>query len=583
MAKKTKKFKTEVSELLNLVINSLYSKKEVFLRELISNASDAIDRARFSALTDGSQSQEEPYQITITPDKESKTLTISDNGIGMTHKEVEENIGTVASSGTKKFLEAMKETAGAPELIGQFGVGFYAAFMVADKVDLKTRKRGETAVMWSSDGTDSYQIGEIEEDVAPGTEITIHVRDDMPEFLESWTIRETVRRYSDYIEYPIVLMPDPSAEKDEDDEDEEKTGEEPQTLNSMKAIWKRSADEVSKDDLNNFYKHIAHDSADPLATIQVSVEGATEFTALLFIPSTAPYDMFFANAKQGLHLYARNVFIGDDIKELLPRYLSFVRGVVESSDLPLNVSREMLQDDGIIRRIRKVLISRIISKIQDMMKNQPEDFVKFNRQFGRMIKEGVHSDWENFDKLKELITFPSTLSDDESKIVTLKEYVERMPSSQKEIYYISADTFSSAKNSPLLEVLEQHGYEVLFFTEPVDAFVAERLREYDGKKLQAADRGELNLDDDKKEKDEDGKPKPTEADKKFKPLTDYIAERFKEDVKTVRISSRLTDSASCLVADEYGHTAHMERVMCAFNENMPKSLRIMELNPDHPV
>ena len=588
MSTETKSFQTEVSQLLDLVIHSLYSKKEVFLRELISNASDAMDRARFESLTDGKQASETPYQITLIPNQEAKTLTITDNGIGMTAKEVEENIGTVASSGTKKFLQAMKERADAPELIGQFGVGFYAAFMVAEKVEMVTRRRGEQTVSWVSDGKGNYDIGFGADDAQPGTTITLHLREGMDEYLDAWRIREIVRRYSDYIAYPVVLCPDPSVKKDDKDEkDGDEESKEPQTINSMKAIWKRGKDEVTKEELDEFYKHIAHDSENPLSTIQFSAEGTTEFSALLFIPTVAPFDLFYANAKQGLQLYARNVFIGDDIKELLPRYLSFVRGVVESADLPLNVSREMLQDDAIIRRIRKVLVGKILSNIEEMKKNRLEDFTKFNKEFGRLLKEGVHSDWENFDKLKDLVVFPSTFSEDETKPVFLKDYVGRMPSSQKEIYYLSADTFASAKNSPVLEAFAQRGYEVLFFIDPVDEFVSERLREYDGKKLRAADRGELDLDkvadEAEKKKDKDGKAEPTEDEKKFKPLTDFLAERFKSTVKNVRLSSRLVDSACCLVADDYGYSAHMERVMKAFNQDVPKSLRILELNPKHTV
>lgn len=589
MSTETKTFQTEVSQLLDLVIHSLYSKKEVFLRELISNASDAIDRDRFESLTGGAQADEAPYEIRLIPNKEAKTLTLTDNGVGMTQKEVEENIGTVASSGTKKFLQAMKERADAPEMIGQFGVGFYAAFMVSEKVEMTTRRRGEKAVAWASDGKGSYEISETDSEAAHGTSITLHLREDMEEYADPWRIREIVRRYSDYISYPIILLPDPSV-KDEKKADAEKDAEaeakEPETINTMKAIWKRAKDEVPKEEINGFYKHIAHDSEDPLSVIHFSAEGATEFSALLFIPSVAPYDMFFGNAKQGLNLYARSVFIGDDIKELLPRYLGFMRGVVESSDLPLNVSREMLQDDAVIRRIRKVIVGKIISNIEDMKKNRPDDFAKFNKEFGRLIKEGVHSDWENFDKLKDLVMFPSTLSDDETKPVSLKDYVGRMPSDQKEIYYLTADTFSSAKNSPLLEAFAQRGYEVLFFIDPVDEFVSERLREFEGKKLRAADKGELDLDDVEgktKKKDKDGKAEPTEEDKRFKPLTDFLAERFKGTIKTVRLSGRMTDSACCLVADEYGTSAHMERVMKAFNQDMPKSLRILELNPKHAV
>lgn len=597
MSTKKKTFKTEVSQLLDLVINSLYSKKEVFLRELISNASDAIDRARIEALTDTEKSDDEAYTIRIKPNKEAKTLTIEDNGIGMTAKEVEQNIGTVASSGTKKFLQAMKEKENAPELIGQFGVGFYASFMVSERVEMQTRRRGEPSVQWSSDGRGSYEIGPAGDDVVPGTTIVLHLREDMNEFLDPWRIREIVRRYSDYIAHPIQLFSDPSVKPEEkpdveeaaeaDEAAEPEADQGPETINSMKAIWKRAKGEVPEEELHAFYKHIVHDTENPLSVIQVSVEGVTEFNALLFIPRTVPYDLFFGNAKQGLHLYARNVFIGDDIKELLPRYLWFVRGVVESTDLPLNVSREMLQDEAVIRRIRKVLVSRIISTVEDMKTKKPDDFLAFHSTFGRMIKEGVHSDWEHVDKLKELILFPSTFSEDETKPVLLKDYVSRMLAAQKEIYYISADSFEAAKNSPILEAFEQRGYEVLFFIDPVDEFVVQRLNEYEGKKLRAADRGELDLDttedNDKKKKGKDGKPEPTEADKRFKPLTDYLADRFKDTVKAVRLSSRLTDSACCLVADEFGHSAHMERMMKAFNQEVPKTLRIMELNASHPV
>lgn len=582
MSTETKTFQTEVSQLLDLVIHSLYSKKEVFLRELISNASDAIDRDRFESLTDSSKHDETRYEIRLAPNKAAKTLVISDSGIGMSRQEVEANIGTVASSGTKKFLQALKERADAPEMIGQFGVGFYAAFMVAESVELVTRRRGEPAVAWRSDGKGTYEIGETEAPFEHGTAITLHLREDMVEYADPWRIREIVRRYSDYIAHPILLVPDPS-EKQEKKDDEQEADSKPETLNSMKAIWKRSKDEVSKEDANAFFKHIAHTSEDPLSAIHFAAEGATEFCAMLFIPASAPYDLYFPNARQGLQLYARNVFIGDDIKELLPRYLGFMRGVVESADLPLNVSREMLQDDAIIRRIRKVLVSKIIANLEDMKKNRPDDFATFNREFGRLIKEGVHSDWENFDKLKELILFPSTFSADETKPVSLAEYVSRMPSDQKEIYYISADSFNAAKHSPVLEAFASRGYEVLFFIDPIDEFVSERLREYDGKKLRAADKGKLDLAGTGEQKDQGGKDVQTEEEKTFKPLFDYLADRFKDAVKTVRLSSRLTDSACCLVADEFAPSAHMERVMKAFNQEVPKSLRILEINPKHPV
>ena len=587
-----KTFQTEVSQLLDLVIHSLYSKKEVFLRELISNSSDAVDRARFEAVAGGDSadmSGEAPFEIRITPDKAAKTLVISDNGIGMNAEETESNIGTIASSGTKRFLQAVKDNKDAPELIGRFGVGFYASFMVADKVELTTRKRGEAPVLWISEGKGSYEISEAPADTPFGTTIVLHLREDQTEFSNPWRIKEIVRKYSDYIAYPILLMPDPSvkteAKKDETsaEENEPSAVPEPEVLNSMKAIWKRGKDEVSKEETDDFYKHIAHDSEEPLATIQISAEGAAEFRALLFIPRSAPYDLFHPNARQGLQLYARNVFIGDDIKELLPRHFSFVRGVVESSDLPLNVSREMLQDDAIIRRIRKTLVSKIISAVEDMKNKNPDDFALFSTEFGRMLKEGVHSDWENKDKLKDLILFCSTFSEDETKPVSLKDYVSRMPSSQNEIYHISADSFAAAKNSPILEAFTLRGYEVLFFTDPIDEFAADTLQEYDGKKIRAADKGEIDLGDAPAAPDSDGKPAEKADAGKFKTLTDYLGERFKDKVKAVRLSSRLTDSASCLVADEHGYTAHMERVMKAFNREAPKSLRIMEINATHPA
>ena len=583
-----KQFQTEVSQMLDLVINSLYSKKEVFLRELLSNASDAIDRARFEALTDKSQEAAGPYAIQIVPNKEKGTLAISDNGIGMTAEEAEKNLGTVASSGTKRFLQAMKEKAGAPELIGQFGVGFYAAFMVAERVDVLTRRRGSPAVFWTSDGKGSYDISEGDADAADGTTVTLHVRDDAKEFLDAWRIEDVVRTYSDYLGYPVVLNPDPSAKpqtrKNDKGEEEPVPPPEPRQLNSMKAIWKKSKSEATKEETDAFYKHVAHDHESPLSTIRVSAEGATEFQALVFIPRTAPYDLFFPNAKQGLQLYVRNVFIGDDVKELLPRYLSFVRGVVESADLPLNVSREMLQDDAVVRRMRKVLVGKILGEIEEMQKNRPDDFAVFCAPYGRLVKEGARSDWEHSERLRELAVFPSTFSEDATKPVTLASYVSRMKDGQKDIWYLAADSFEAAKNSPVLEAFSKRGWEVLFFVDPVDEFFVEAVRDYKGKTLRAADRGELDLDaGESKEKDDgkkDGEKKSDPESDKFKPLVDFLAKRFEKTVKTVRLSRRLVESACCFVADEYGVSAHMQRVMKAFGQPVPESPRILELNPD---
>ena len=588
---KTASFKTEVKQLLDLVINSMYSKKEIFLRELISNASDAIDRARFESLTHPEIiAQGEAFQITIVPNKEARTLVISDNGIGMDADEVEKNLGTIASSGTKSFLQSLKDAADKPELIGQFGVGFYAAFIVADRVEVDTMRAGAPSVCWASAGDGEYTVDEGAR-ATRGTTITLHLREGMDEYLDDWRIEDIVKQYSDYIAYPIVLNPDPSwkpaekkGEQGKDGDKAEETPPEPRTLNSMKAIWKRGKDEVTEAELNDFYKHISHDGKDPLASIQVSAEGATEFRALLFIPSVAPYDLFLMSEhRRGLQLYVRSVFIGDDIRELLPDYLRFVRGVVESSDLPLNVSREMLQDDAVIRRIRKTLVSRILGKLEDLAKNKAEDYEKFYEVFGAVVKEGLHSDYENADKLKELVRFPSTATEG-SKRTSLKEYVARMPEKQKEIYFLGADSVEAARNSPMLEAVVARGYEVLFFVDPIDEWVQNALYDYDGKRLRPVDRGGLDLDGEvSKTESEQKKADETAAAERFKPLTDLLKDRLSDDVKEVRLSSRLTESACCLVSEEYGPNAHMERILKAMHQDHAPSKRILEINPGHPL
>jgi molecular chaperone HtpG len=581
MAKKTRKFKTEVQQLLDLVIHSLYSKKEIYLRELISNASDAIDRAKLESLTNPQLlGDDQEFEIRITPDKEAGTITISDNGIGMSLDEVESNIGTIASSGTRKYMQALKEADGASgaELIGQFGVGFYAAFMVADKVTVQTRRAGsdEPAVKWVSKGAGDYTLEDCDK-AGRGTDITLHIREGMEEFLEEWHIRRTVKEYSDYIAFPI-RMKVTRTEKGEEGEEPKETVED-ETLNSMKAIWKKNKSDITDEEYSEFYKHISHDWTDPLKTIHYAAEGTTEFRALLYLPAQIPLDFSMSDGSHGVHLYVKNVFITDQCKEVMPEYLRFIKGVVDSSDLPLNVSREMLQDDAIIRRIRRSITSKVLSTLKEMRDTESEDFFKFYSFFGRILKEGVHLDFENLDKLKELVHFPSTAG--EANPVSLRDYVDRMPESQKDIYFLTAESLETAKNSPHLEAFKSRGFEVLFMVDPIDEWVIQSLTEYDGKKLKPIDRGDIDLDsaEEKKEKEK----KREETSKEYKDLLEYIQEKLSEDVKEVRLSNRLTDSACCLVADEYGPNANLERIMKAMNQEVPKSKRILELNPTHPI
>ncbi len=589
MAKQTKAFKTEVQQLLDLVIHSLYTKKEIYLRELISNASDAIDRARYEGLTDKAiLHNDDAFKITIAADKEARTITISDNGIGMSAEELEKNIGTIASSGTKKYLESLKDAKDNDdsEFIGQFGVGFYSAYMVADNVTVITKRRGEDqqALQWESDGTGEYSVQETEKET-PGTQITLHLREEMDEFAEEYQIKQTVKQYSDYISYPIAMdvtrkeypkgedgTPDYNAEGTEITEEE--------TLNSMKAIWRKPKSEVTTEEYNEFYKHVSHDFSEPAETIHFDAEGITEFKALLYVPAQSPMDMMMQERRSGIHLYVKNVFITDDSKDLLPEYLRFVRGVVDSSDLPLNVSREMLQDDAVIRRIRKSLVGKMLSTFKSMKKKRPDDYYKFWDQFGMVLKEGFHYDNENKERLQELVLFNSTKSE-EGKPTSLSEYVERMPEGQEEIYYLAGENVDALTQSPLLEVFQSKGYEVLFYSDSIDEWVAQSLTEYDGKKLKAIDRGDIDVDSEEEKKEKEKQRE--EADVEYKDLLTAIQTRLDASVKEVRLSNRLTDSACCLVADEMGMNANMERIMKSMGQDYPESKRILELNPKHPI
>ncbi|MDD5706140.1 MAG: molecular chaperone HtpG [Kiritimatiellae bacterium] len=573
MNKKTLTFKAEVRELLDLVVHSLYSKKEIFLRELISNASDAIDRAQYEGLTDKRLVADSPvWEIGIVADKKARTLTIGDNGIGMSADEIEANLGTIARSGTQTFLETLKAQAGsnAPEMIGQFGVGFYSAFMVADRVVVDSLRRGEgqQAVRWSSDGEGRYTL-EPSDRTVPGTAITLHLRKEQDEWLEEWEIKSLVKRYSNFIAYPIRFAADG---KDVDPKSA--------PLNTMRALWRRARNEVKEEEYAEFYKHLSHDLNAPLRTIHFSAEGQLEFRALLFLPEKPPFDLFLPDRKHGLHLYVRNVFIGADFEALLPEYLRFVKGVVDSSDLPLNVSREMLQDDAVIRKIRANLVGRVLSELESLKRDRVEAYTDFFRGFGRVLKEGLHFDHENGAKLKELLLFPSERTAG-SGLISLRQYRDAMPSTQTEIYYLTSDSLENARQSPQVEAFRRRNLDVLFFADPVDEWILDTLDEYDGCKLRAIDRGEIELGNDE-EKAESKKQREAD-DKQYRPLLDLIRAKLADDVKEVRLSTRLTDSPCCLVADEHAMNPGMLRMMRAMGQPVPKQLRSLEVNPAHPL
>ncbi|MCR5753064.1 MAG: molecular chaperone HtpG [Kiritimatiellae bacterium] len=583
MEKKTNQFKAEIAEMLDLVVNSLYSKKEIFLRELVSNASDAIDRAKFLGLTDKSLLADNPeWKIQISVNKAEKTLMVSDNGIGMDAEELERNLGTIASSGTKKFREMLKEKGGdsLPELIGQFGVGFYAAFMVADKVTVETLKRGTAASFkWESDMSGSYTVSDGDRDF-PGTSITLHLRDDQLEYLDYWRVEELVRKYSDFIAYPVLFkqLDPPKDEKEDDRKSREERESKP--LNTMVALWKRAKKDVRQEEYDEFYKHLTHDWEAPLETIPFSGEGAVEFKALLFLPKKVTMDLFMPQQKRGLSLYVRNVFIGDDIEMLLPGYLRFVKGVVDSSDLPLNVSREMLQDDAVIRKIKDAVANKVLSALEEMKKKDAKRYDGFWASFGTLLKEGVHTDWERADRIKKLLKYPTARGED-GKTVFLEDYVKDMPSSQKDIYYICAERESDARRSPQLEAARKHGCDVLLWCDPVDDYLTESLREFDGKKFVDVAKGEVKFgseDEQKAEKDANDK-----AAADLKPFLDAVKKELEARVSDVRVSTRLTDSPCCLVAQEHAMPPSMVRMMRAMHQEVAEEKRILEINATHPL
>jgi len=581
----THEFKTEVKQLLNLIINSLYSNKEIFLRELISNASDAIDKLRFKAQTEeGILGNDTEFSIRIELDKIKNTLTVTDNGIGMTYDEVLENIGTIAKSGTGAFLEAMaqlnKDNTLTPELIGQFGVGFYSSFIVAEKVTLLTRAAGaDKAVRWESQGDGKFTITEAEKD-SRGTIITLELKkkeEGEPDFTDEWTIRDIIKQHSDFVAYPILMdvekdepIPDKEQLKDKDGKPIGETTRKvlkTETLNSMKAIWSRNKKDIDDKEYEEFYRHISHDWQPPLEKLHLKLEGTTEYSALLYIPSQAPFDLFSPAFKHGVQLYCKRIFIMDDCKELMPEYLRFVKGVVDAPDLNLNISREILQQDRLVRNIRHNLAKKIL----DLLKNMdPEKYEKFWEEFGAVLKIGVHTNSDNKDKIADLLRYKTTKSD--GKWQSLKDYVAGMQPDQKEIYYITGENLSALIHSPLLEQLKSKDYEVLLMTDPVDEWVTQTLTEYDGKPLKSAEKGDLDLE----KVDEDKKGQ-------YETLFKHIRTQLQDTIKEVRPSTRLTDSVACLSGNTYDMSGYMEKILKASGQKTPENKRVLELNMAHPV
>ncbi len=579
-ARQTYEFKTEVQQLLKIIINSLYSNPEIFLRELISNASDAIDKLRFKAQTQPEVLDDDgEFKIKITADKDANTLEISDNGIGMTREEVMENIGTIAKSGTMAFLEALEATQKngqmiAPELIGQFGVGFYSAFIVSEKVTLITRAAGtDEATRWESSGDGSFTIEETTKDKR-GTTVILNLKkaeEDEPDFTDELTIKRIVKKHSDFVTYPIVM----DVEKDDPVVDEEGKPVEgktrkvvrEETLNSMKAIWTKNKREISQEEYEEFYKHLGHDWNPPLNHLHLKLEGTTEYTALLYIPSQAPFDIFQPDHRHGVRLYCKKVLIMDNCTELLPEYFRFVKGIVDAPDLNLNISREILQHDRLVRNIRRNLVKKLFELMETM---DHEKYEKFYGEFGSILKTALFTDPENKKRIADLLRYKSTKSGKD--MISLKKYVENMQADQKHIYYITGDNFSSILNSPHLEKLKEKDYEVLLMDDPVDEWVVQALDEYEGKRLKSAEKGDLDIEKDADEKKDE-----------FADLFQFIQTNLDDKVKEVKASTRLKNSVACLSGDEFDMSPFMEKILKASGKQMPENKRVLELNTDHPV
>ncbi|MBF0135447.1 MAG: molecular chaperone HtpG [Magnetococcus sp. DMHC-1] len=597
VGKETRQFQTEVRQLLDLMIHSLYSNKEVFLRELISNSSDAVDKLRFEALSNQGLYEDAPdLSIRIAFDKEARTVTVSDNGIGMSRDEVISNIGTIAKSGTREFFKSLTgDQAKDASLIGQFGVGFYSSFIVADRVTLKTRRAGQPVqegVLWSSAGDGEYTLETLEKPTR-GTEVTLHLREGEDEFLDDWRLRSIIRKFSDHVSLPILMEKKPfdagatgddeaSADKTEADKKESQEPKPPEweTVNKASAIWTRAKSDIKEEEYKEFYKHVSHDFEEPLTYLHVRLEGKYEYTLLLYIPKKAPFDLWDRERKHGVKLYVRRVFIMDGAEELMPRYLRFVRGIIDSTDLPLNVSREILQKNPMVDAMRKGSINKVFGMLEEMTEKEPEKYAEFWKTFGTVFKEGVVEDYANRERLAKLLRFSTTHTDSDQQNVSLADYVSRMKPEQEKIYYVNGENHNACKNSPHIEIFRKKGIEVLLLSDRVDEWMVNHLHEFQGKQLQAVTKGNLDLG---KLEDEKEKQSHQEVDASFKDVVEKVKKVLGETIKDVRVSHRLTDSPACLVGEEYDMTATMERILKEAGQKLPNSKRILELNPTHPL
>ncbi len=571
--KETLSFQTEVKQLLHLMIHSLYSNKEIFLRELISNGSDACDKLRFEALTNAELYEDDfELKIRIDYDKDKHTLSITDNGVGMSRQEVMDNIGTIASSGTRKFLEKLSgDQAKDARMIGQFGVGFYASFIVADKVTVETRRAGlgaEEGVRWESSGEGEYTLETIERK-ARGTTVTLHLRKDEDEYLDSWRLRNIIKKYSDHISLPIEMHKL---------DDKGELSEEFETINKASALWARPKSEIKDEEYKEFYKHVAHDFDEPMSWLHNHVEGTQSYTTLFYLPKRAPFDLFDRDSRHGIKLYVKRVFIMDDAEQLMPNYLRFVRGVVDSDDLPLNVSREILQRNKQIDTIRGASVKRILEMLAKMAKDEPENYKTVWQEFGRVLKEGPGEDFANKEKIAKLLRFASTLGDGSAQSVSLDEYISRMQAEQDKIYYITGESYNAVKNSPHLELFKKKGIEVLLMSDRVDEWMMSFLNEYDGKKLVSVAKGEVDLG---KLEDKEEQKKAEEASKDYKDLLKQMKDVLGDKVKEVRVSHRLTDSPSCLVVEEHDMAVSMQKLLKQAGHTVPDTQPILEINPEH--